>query len=326
MVSAFSPGPTLTFYCPSVAIDVVMSAKHLAPGEVHRAGKQIARIGGKGIVAARAARCLGFASAVFTFLAGAGGVYFSQLADNENLDIRPAWVQGETRTTFVVHESSAGRTTVMNGPSSLAPAAEQVAAVEAALQARLVEGSVLVVSGSIPDALPGDHLVQLIQRAHDAGAVCIVDSTGRGLDAALEGRADIVRLNRQEAEDAITRYGAIESDRLPSSGECLASGLVDLGAQSAIVGVGDAGSWVAGPHGARRVPTAVAKPLLSFGAGDSFVAGLATQLLRGANLLDATRWGNASASAALSTGIPGVLLPGVVRERHESIQTRMGPP
>lgn len=101
---------------------------------------------------------------------------------------------------------------------------------------------------------------------------------------------------------------------LPSVGEAealfgtddpaeLADAILDLGPTVAVVKLGEAGAYVAGPGVHERVPGFEVDPVDEIGAGDGFVAGFLAARLAGRDLVEAARQGNAV--GALTTTVPG---------------------
>ncbi len=142
-------------------------------------------------------------------------------------------------------------------------------------------------------------------RGRAAGVRVLVDTSAVLLGAALDAGPDVVTPNLAEAEAVLDGGSAgepVDVDPRAARGRALAAAtrLRDRGAGAAVVTAGAAGAavaaggapwWVPAP----RVP--VANPI---GAGDTFAAGLAVALSRGADLRDATL----SATAAAAAGSP----------------------
>lgn len=109
----------------------------------------------------------------------------------------------------------------------------------------------------------------------------------------LFGTADIVSTGVHEAEQLVDG----------SDPEALADSIRRLGPEVAIVKLGEDGAFVAGPEVAEHVPAYDVEPVDEIGAGDGFLAGFLAARIEGADLVDATRRGNAV--GALATTVPG---------------------
>lgn len=109
----------------------------------------------------------------------------------------------------------------------------------------------------------------------------------------LFGRADVVSTGLNEADKLVNGAGP----------EALADSIRRLGPEIAIVKQGEDGAFVAGPGVAEYVPPYDVEPVDEIGAGDGFLAGFLAARLNGADLVEATRQGNAV--GALATTVPG---------------------
>jgi len=173
---------------------------------------------------------------------------------------------------------------------------------------------------------------QLVELAHSAGAVIVVDAAPAALAAALPAHPDLVTPNLEEAEAALT--GA-PVDVLPipdgtdvrDRAEAAARSLVDAGARRAVVTAGAAGSAFATPERVDWIPTVAVTLVSAIGAGDAFVGGLAVELLdRGpasatrAGWLAAVVRGVATASASCETPLAGGVHPARAAELRGKIE------
>lgn len=141
---------------------------------------------------------------------------------------------------------------------------------------------------------PGDALVEAARLAHAGGARIVIDGAieGDARDALLE-LATIVRADAQEAPllTGVEIEGRADAERA-------AADLLERGAQLVALSVPDAGDLVAWPGGSQLHPHGEERIVDPTGAGDAFVAGLVTGLLRGD---DPERIGQLAAAAAAAT-------------------------
>ncbi len=103
--------------------------------------------------------------------------------------------------------------------------------------------------------------------------------------------ADILIVNREEAEDILEKKGEIKD---------LLVGLRQLGCKTAVITNGEKGSWAAD---GKQVLFADVFPETKMvertGAGDAYSTGLVAGLIKGLELGEAMRWGSANASSVV---------------------------
>ena len=139
-----------------------------------------------------------------------------------------------------------------------------------------------------------------LRLAREAGVRTILNpAPAAELPEGMLALVDIATPNESEAE-ALTGV----SVRGPDDAARAAAALRERGAGAAIVTLGEAGAFHAGPGGAFHVPAMRAGPVAeTTGAGDAFNGGLAAALAEGMAMREAIRF--ATATAAISVTRPG---------------------
>ena len=307
---------------PNLCLDITVRLPRLEPGAVARATATDTSAGGKGVNAARAATLLGDTATVTGLLADRDGYRFEQLLAAEHIPFRPVAVAGVLRVATILLEDD-GRVTVVNGRGPEVDTATW-RAFTTQLSALVPEVGVLVCSGSLPPGVPLEGYRQLVDIGHRAGVPVLVDAAPQVLARALAARPDLVSPNLSEAEglllgrsdeqvdergDDIDRRAVQASRRLHRSGARRA--VVTAGAAGAALTTGSGSWWLPSPR------VAVVNPI---GAGDSFAAGAAQALARGATDLDVVRRGMAAASASCETATAGRLDPARAEALFHQIQ------
>src|SRR5204862_3090453 len=95
---------------------------------------------------------------------------------------------------------------------------------------------IAVISGSLPPGVPIEACAALVSSARSANCLAFVDSSGLPLSKALAAGPNLVKVNREEAE-FVTQVAI----RDPISAAQAARELLDLGANSAAISLGDRG-------------------------------------------------------------------------------------
>lgn len=196
---------------------------------------------------------------------------------------------GDERVFYYRHDSAASRLSPDDLPRERIAAADYLH----------VTGITPALSASCREAV-----FEAVEVANDSGVAVSVDPNlrlklwgddGTMVETILDlfASADLVFPGLGEAE---TLLGTNE----PSAA---AEAVLDIGAEAVVVTQGDDGAYVAGPDVREHVPGVEVDPVDEIGAGDGFVAGFLAARLSGADLVEATRQGNAV--GALTTTTPG---------------------
>jgi tagatose 6-phosphate kinase len=285
------------------AWDVTYPVGVLDPGATHRVTRPAARAGGKGINVARVLTRMGEPALATGVLLGHTGLAVRD--DLAQAGVRTAFADGggggNTRCTVTIVEAASGRATLLNEPG---PGDGDInwPALRDHLLPLIARCAVLVLSGSLPPALPVDAYADLVEAGRHSGATTILDSDGPALAAALAARPDIVK----PSQDEMARVTGI---RDPHRG---AAALLDAGAGAVVVSAGPDGL-----HAVTRGESYCARPpeltaVNPTGAGDAVVAGLASGLLRRAAWPELVRVATAWSAASVLEPVAGEVSPAEV--------------
>ena len=291
--------PRLVFIAANPSIDRLYEVDRLTDGAIHRPSAVVARPGGKGLNAARAAAALGARVTAVGIVAGRAGDWIVERLAEIGIDAPMARSAGETRTCVSILDRSTGTLTELyERGEEIGPAAWEV--LEAIVARELARGDVgaLAFSGSLPPGAPTDGYARIARIAAARSVPVLADAYGPALAAVLAELPAVVKVNAAEAGGAA---GLTIGDA--ASAVAAARVLRGRGAAAVIVTLGIAGAVVVTATGeARLVPPDVhgAYPV---GSGDAFLAGLAAAVVRGETLVEAARFG-------MAAGIANALLPG----------------
>jgi 1-phosphofructokinase family hexose kinase len=251
--------------------------------------------GGKGLNVARAATLLGAEVRIVAPLAGHAGRWLADELDREGIAGRFAWVDGETRTCFAIHDATDDTLTELNEAGPTLDARAWAALVET-LREEIGAGGVglVTISGSLPPGAQPDGLAQLLATAHRAGVPVALDAGGPALSAALESQPWLVKLNVAEAAATLGRSVGPDA----SAARDAAVAIATLTGGAVVVTRGIDGAVAFSQDGTvLEVPPPLSRGAYPVGSGDAFLAGLATAILRGEPFPDALRLASAAAAA-----------------------------
>lgn len=239
---------------PNLALDVTYELQRLRPGQAHRVRTVHARAGGKGVNVARVLRSLGHEVLVLGLAGGPTGDAVRADLEASGLphDLVPC--AGETRRTVTVVAD--GEATLLGEPGPVIAPAEW-----AALEARIPDADVLVVSGSLPPGVEPDAVAGLVARLAARGAPVILDTSGEPLRRAAP-YAWAVKPNAEELAEV-------------TGTDDLVAGARTLGAHAVVVSMGGDGLVAVTGEEVHRVAPPRVVTGNPTGAGDAVVAALA---------------------------------------------------
>jgi 1-phosphofructokinase family hexose kinase len=267
---------------PNLCLDRTVSLAEVVPGSVLRARSVEVTAGGKGVNVARVLRAFGQHPPIVGLVAAQDGAHLTQLLTDEGATLVPVPAPGSVRQATIMIERNVDRITVLNEPGTELPP-ETWAAYRETVRERLSDARLLVCSGSLPPGAPLDGYGQLAGLARDAGVLSIVDTAPPPLAASLAHRPDLVTPNLEEAEAALSgEFGDVlvgnDEDVIERASRA-ALALCERGARRAAVTAGADGVAFAEHGTVHWLPAAEVNLVSAVGAGDSFVAGLAIELL-----------------------------------------------
>lgn len=276
------------------SLDTSTTTAKLYPDGKLRCSEPIYEPGGGGINVARAIAHLGGKACAIFPAGGPTGQHLAELLQQEHVEIQTVKTQAWTRQNMHVHTEVTCEQYrfVMPGAKLTTQEFEQLRECVLALP----RGSILVISGSLPEGVTVAELQALIRLAQTKGIECVLDSSGQALMAGLEvGGLLLVKPNQKElselsGKDLLEEPSAV----LEAAQSIVAAGkskyvVVSLGAQGALA--------VGQNHWVQVVPPPV-KMRSTVGAGDSMVGAMVLKLSQQADLLDIVRYGVAAGSAA----------------------------
>lgn len=292
-MTADSGRPRLVFIAANPSIDRLYEVDHLAHGAIHRPAVVVARPGGKGLNAARAAAALGARVTAVGIIGGRSGDWIVERLADIGVEAMMARSAGETRTCISILDRSSGSLTELyEGGEVIEPAAWE--GLETIVARELDRGDVgaLAFSGSLPRGVPTDGYARIARIATARSVPVLADTYGPALAAVLAELPAVVKVNASEAGDAA---GLVVIDA--ASAVASARVLRDRGAVSVVVTLGIAGAVAVSADGEARLLPPSVRGNYPVGSGDAFLGGLAAALVDGAPLVEAARLGMAAAIA-----------------------------
>jgi 1-phosphofructokinase family hexose kinase len=298
---------TNPFWCVSVnpAIDKRLRVSNLIPGRMNRINEVRAAPGGKAAHVAMVLRTLG---ADPLWIGFAGGPTVTQLLDGLlalGIRLQPVTSKVDTRTNLEIIDDHGGVTELLEPGLPIEEKEWKILfdACKKTFSEATVPGMVIG-SGSLPAGADPSFYAKLTALAHQHGHKIFLDTSGEPLRLALAAALDFIKPNREEAEGLI---GNAISD--PHSWKKAANRLVQMGARSAIVSLGEDGFvWQSGPgQDAYHAKSSAVEVTSSVGCGDATVAAFAYAMSAGLSAEKTLRLASACGAANCLADSPGRL-------------------
>lgn len=267
----------------------------LTLGEVNRVDSSQPLAGGKAAHVSMASRALGARAGWIGFLGGAIGDQVENELRKLEIEVFPIKTHAATRVNLEVIEDSGRITEVLEpGGSPSLEECEELIEKMATLLRGPWRGAWVVISGSLPEGVPGNFYFDLVTHAKQWGAKVFLDTSGEGLRAGLRAAPDMVKPNRTEAEAQLGKPLSSPEDAATAVAALIhhetGSAAITLGAEGLLWSETKQGPiWSAKPPRLRAISTV--------GCGDVTFAGFAYAASQGWTGEQAVRFATACGAA-----------------------------
>lgn len=253
---------TVTF---NPALDYIVRVPQLQLGTINRVNYEQVLPGGKGINVSIVLSNLGHDSVALGFKAGFTGQALEAMLSTYSITSNLISVSsGMTRIN--VKAKSAEETEINGMGPDIQP--EDVEKLLSQLD-ELTSEDILVVSGSVPAAMPQDSYQQILKRVAGRGIRVLVDAERYLLVDTLELHPFLVKPNNHELGDIFSTKLTTRDEVIP-----YAKKLQDMGARNVLISMAGEGAVLVAENGAcLQAPAPKGTLVNSVGAGDSMVAG-----------------------------------------------------
>lgn len=272
------------------SVEYAAEVTEFTPGIRNRSKKECVYAGGKGVNVTEVLQSLGVRSRALGFIAGFTGD-FIETALRENgcetafIKLPEGFSRINVRIKGMEESEIYGR-----GPEVPAEAAGMLFGQLELLQ----KNDLLLLPGDIPPGLPKDFYGKILERLEGRGIYTMADAAGEALPGLLRCRPFLVKLNRQELEEAVGR-------RLFTREEMLAEGrrIQEMGAENVLLSTAAEGALLLGGEEILCGEAPRGEARRSGGAGDALLAGFAAGWLQTGSFREALRLGIAAGSASV---------------------------
>jgi 1-phosphofructokinase len=265
------------------SVDRTVEVKNFTPGGLNRAVSSRVDPAGKAINAARVLKSFGPQVAVVGFAGGNTGSLLHESLSKEGIGDALIDISGETRINLKILDQETGSMTEINerGPEI---AQADLRRFEAKFRELCGKAKLVVLSGSLPPAVPADYYACLLDEARQFGVRTILDADGEALREGIckvpyAVKPNLAELRRLTGRSLETMQSILDAGRE----------LTTAGISVVIISMGADGAVVMNQHQAFCAKPWKITAASATGAGDSMVGALAGALLRGAELEDIAR-------------------------------------
>ena len=278
---------TVTF---NPSLDYIVRVDDMRLGVINRTSYEQILPGGKGINVSIVLGNLGHKSRALGFSAGFTGTALEALLAESGVDSDLVRVQeGFTRINAKIKSNEE---TELNGQGPRITEAD-IEQLYAKLDV-LADGDVLVISGSVPNTLPGNMYERIMARLDGRGVRIVVDAERDLLTRVLPYKPFLVKPNNIELGDIFGVELKTRDEVVP-----YAQKLQERGAANVLVSMaGEGGVLVAADGSVHKSPAAKGTVVNSVGAGDSSVAGFIAGYLETGSYETAFKMGLSAGSAS----------------------------
>jgi len=282
------------------SMDDHISVPRLIIDEANRWSHLNRYAGGKGIDVSRAIHEMGGKTTAYGFIGGPVGRGVEILLDEEGVPFSFTPIRQETRTNFIINDTTTSQQTRIDAPGPHI-SRKELERFRRKLRQIYPDAALLVASGSIPPGPPASIYYEIIMEAKSYGINSILDTAGQWLEEGIKAKPCLIKPNVHEAEMLLGIKLTSEEAIIKA-----ALKLVDTGIEIVVISRGQDGLIAATKDTIVKAVSPSVKVKSSIGAGDCTVAGLALKLAQGEPLIEACRLATAMGTAAVLT--PGTAL------------------
>lgn len=309
------------FLCVSLnpAIDKRLRLDRLQPGRVNRVSAVSHAPGGKAVHAAMVLQTLGGDPLWLGFAGGTAGDALAAGLRKLSIAAEVVPTAGCTRTNLEIIEDGGGVTEILEPGGNVGSAElEQMSDSFRKIVSKYGKAATAILSGSLPPGVPADYCRTLIELGHHHGSRVFVDTSGEPFRAALAGRPDFVKPNREEAES--WRGKEIEGIQ---SAEGVLSAILDAGAAAGAITLGADGLiWRSTNEKALFATGPKLAARSCVGSGDATLAGFAFAAQKGLEPAESVRLATACGAANCLADTPGRARAEDIARLKEEVEVR----
>ncbi|MDY4576215.1 MAG: 1-phosphofructokinase [Intestinibacter sp.] len=271
------------------SIDYVIKVDNLTNGQVNRVAEEHVYPGGKGINVTRILKSLDNDNIALGFVSGFTGDYI--VNSLKNLNLKSNFIKVKEGFTRINVKIKSNEETEINGQGP--QISEEELNQFYGIIDKLVDGDILILSGSIPSCLDEKLYEKIMERVNSKNIKVVVDATKNLLLNVLKYKPFLIKPNNHELAEMF-------DVELKSTEDVIfyARKLKEMGARNVLISMGGDGALLVSEDDEVFISSvAKGEVVNSVGAGDSMVAGFVSGYLKTGSYEEALRLGAASGGA-----------------------------
>ena len=282
--------------CPNPALDRIIFIEKWISGTPMRTNRIVDCVGGKGLNSSVALRHLGVETIGMGFFAGQTGRNLITLLEDYGIQPVPIWVDGETRISHVIAETETLiHSHVITGDVFISPSQEKEFFKK--FKIYIKKAKWVIFGGSLPDSLPDDFYVEMIDYSNKLGIPSLLDSQKKYLVEGIEALPDIVKMNREEFEWTFNQKADSQEMLIEQAKDLRSS----MKIKNLVMTLSKDGLLAFTTEGDFFATAPLQMPINAAGAGDSVSSALVWKLSNGESWESAIKWASAVSSASVLT-------------------------
>ncbi|WP_273334287.1 1-phosphofructokinase family hexose kinase [Dictyoglomus turgidum] len=248
------------------SLDVIFYTKGFHKSKVNRSYKEEIVPGGKGINVAKTLKAFGEEVKVIGFCGGSTGIILKEELKKRNIDYELVEIKGKTRFAIGIKEDKKKEFTVLNGSGDKINEEEWNSFFKI-FKENLENAKIVIISGSIPPETPIEIYALMLKEIKNPKILRVLDARDNVLKEALKESPDIVKPNKEEMENLLSKKLKNKNDYIYAIRYLRSFNikypLISLRKKGALIGIEE------GIYKATLPPN----DGIQWGTGDSFLAG-----------------------------------------------------
>ena len=278
---------TVTF---NPSLDYIIRVENLRLGVINRTYYENILPGGKGINVSIVLKNLGHESTALGFMAGFTGREIA--ARLEKFGVASDFIEVKEGLSRINVKVKSNEESEINGQGPNITE-EDIQALYKQLD-NLKEGDILIISGSVPNTLPGDMYERIMSRLEGRGIDIVVDAERALLVNVLKYHPFLIKPNNHELGDIYGVTLKTQDEVIP-----YAKKLQEEGARNVLISMaGEGAVFISEKGDVLKSPAPKGTVVNSVGACDSMVAGFVTGMIESNDYMTAFRMGLCTGSAS----------------------------
>lgn len=281
--------------CLNPCNDRLVKVDHLEVGGLNRIRSARFDIAGKGVNLSRVCSRLGMKSACTGFMFKDNGHLTVEALNGDQVAPDFVWGPGAVRTNLKIFDMQTEHVTEINEPG-ISVNAHMIGEMREKVQTWAQRSRYVVMTGSLPPGCDKEEYARLLRIVREQGAQGILDAEGDMLELGIRETPLLIKPNKFELE-TISHRALNTLEEIAAAAQAVQK----RGIQYVAVSLGHMGAMLCDSEQVLYTPPMKIPVRSSVGAGDSMMAGLLSQLIKGESSEQMLRHGAAAASASVMT-------------------------